>query len=88
MKPEKLVEYAKRAGLSGIALTDHNSLEGYNKIPKTQDFLVVPGVEVSTKDGDLIGLFIAEVPKLGLSSTETADLIREQGGLVMAPPPI
>ena len=45
------------------------------------------GEEVRTADGDMLGLFLQEVVPPGLSATETAAAIHEQGGVVGLPHP-
>ncbi|MBS7658802.1 MAG: PHP-associated domain-containing protein [Candidatus Bathyarchaeia archaeon] len=69
--------------IDGVAITDHNFL---TKI-KFKEVLVIPGVEVSTKEGHLIGLGVETYIKKGLSAIETAEKIHEEGGLVIAPHP-
>ena len=78
--------YAKKRGLDGIAVTDHNTVEGAQKL-KNSDFLVVPGIEVSTLNGHLLGLNVnVPIPaKLGI--VETVNLIHEAGGIAVAPHP-
>ena len=78
--------YAKKRGLDGIAVTDHNTVEGAQKL-KNSDFLVVPGIEVSTLNGHLLGLNVnVPIPaKLGI--VETVNLIHETGGIAVAPHP-
>ena len=46
--PKDLVYYAKKRGLNAVAVTDHNQLEGAYKIAKETDFLIIPGMEVSS----------------------------------------
>ena len=47
--PKDLIYYAKKRGLNAVAVTDHNQLEGAYKIAKETDFLVIPGMEVSSR---------------------------------------
>ena len=54
--PKDLIYYAKKRGLNAVAVTDHNSLEGAYKIAKETDFLVIPGMEVSSSDGHIVAL--------------------------------
>jgi predicted metal-dependent phosphoesterase TrpH len=69
--------------IDGVAVTDHNFL---TKI-KFKEALVIPGIEVSTKEGHLIGLGIETYIKKGLSAIETAEKIYEEGGIVIVPHP-
>ena len=54
--PKDLVYYAKKRGLNAVAVTDHNELEGAYKIAKETDFLIIPGMEVSSSDGHIVAL--------------------------------
>ncbi len=83
LEPERLLDLAKRRGLHAVAVTDHNRLTHI----RSGDPLVIPGEEVRTGKGELIGLFLTEEIPPGLSPEETADRIREQGGLVLIPHP-
>lgn len=82
--PKEVVFYAKKRGLTAVAVTDHNIIEGALKIAKETDFLIIPGTEVSSKDGHIIGLNVSEVIQKGLSADETADRIHRAGGVAIA----
>ncbi|MDI9475910.1 MAG: PHP domain-containing protein [Natronincolaceae bacterium] len=51
--PGKLVDYAVEKGLSGIAITDHDTVDGIEEAIKRagiyKNFIVIPGVELSTE---------------------------------------
>ena len=86
MKAGKIIKVAKSVGLDGIAITDHNALPKV-KAQEKDGFFVIPGEEVLTKRGEIIGLNLTEkIPSL-LSVSETIDRIREQGGTVVVPHP-
>ncbi|MGA3059701.1 MAG: PHP domain-containing protein [Candidatus Bathyarchaeia archaeon] len=82
--PKELVFYAKKRGLTAVAVTDHNQIEGSNKIAKEADFLVIPGMEVSSADGHIVALNLQELIPKGLGSGETVDRIHEAGGIAIA----
>ena len=82
--PKDLVYYAKRRGLTAVAVTDHNSLNGAYKIAKGTDFLVIPGMEVSSGDGHIVALNVQELIPKGLSAAETVDRIHKAGGVAIA----
>src|SRR4030042_5794611 len=82
--PKELVFYAKRRGLTSGAFTDHNRGDGALKIARETDFLIIPGVEVSSRDGHVIGLNVQESVPMGLSSDETVDRIHAAGGVAVA----
>ncbi|MGH2394365.1 MAG: PHP domain-containing protein, partial [Candidatus Limnocylindria bacterium] len=53
----------------------------------TDRLTVILGEEVSTADGEVVGLFLTKTIPRGLSANETADEIHRQGGLVSIPHP-
>ena len=75
-------ERCRRLGLAPVFLTDHNTIEGAVQLLASQQFAVVVGEEVMTRDGELVGLFLTEVVPQGLSVKEAAARIKAQGGLV------
>lgn len=84
INPKDLVFYAKKSGLTAVAVTDHNKVEGALKIAKETDFLIIPGIEVSSLNGHIIGLNVQEVIPKGLSADETVDRIHAAGGIAVA----
>jgi predicted metal-dependent phosphoesterase TrpH len=82
--PKDLIYYAKKRGLNAVAVTDHNYLEGANKIARETDFFVIPGMEVSSKDGHIVALDVKELIPRGLSAPETVDRIHKAGGIAIA----
>ncbi|MDR0334654.1 MAG: PHP domain-containing protein [Methanomassiliicoccaceae archaeon] len=90
-RPEAMVDIARTKKLDVLCITDHNSINGaliakeYAK--QFDDIEVVVGEEVSTKDGEIIGLWLTELIPPKLSAEETVRRIREQGGIVIAPHP-
>lgn len=82
--PKDLVFYAKKRGLTAVAVTDHNTVEGAWKIAKETDFLIIPGIEVSSLHGHIVGLNVNTLIPRGLSADETVDRIHETGGIAIA----
>jgi predicted metal-dependent phosphoesterase TrpH len=82
--PKDLIYYAKKRGLNGVAVTDHNELDGAYKIAKETDFLVIPGMEVSSSDGHIVALNVKELIPRGLSAPETVLRIHKAGGVAIA----
>lgn len=64
------------------AITDHDLIIGAKRFNNC-----IVGEEMTTNEGHLIGLFLNERIKRGLSIEETVDKIKEQGGLVYVPHP-
>lgn len=90
--PEKMVDKSIKKKFDVLCITDHNSIEGAYRaqryaVGKKLDIEVVVGEEITTSDGELLGLFIQEHIEPGLTAEDTIDCIREQGGLAVAPHP-
>ena len=82
--PKDLIYYAKKRVLNAVAVTDHNSLEGAYKIAKDTNFLVIPGMEVSSSDGHIVALNVSELIPKGFSAPETVLRIHKAGGVAIA----
>ena len=82
VSPEKLIDVARRRGLSRIAVTDHNSIQGALAAQAIAPDFVIVGEEIKTDSGELIAYFLREQIPPGLSLKETIQRIREQGGVV------
>jgi predicted metal-dependent phosphoesterase TrpH len=74
---DELVPNIRRAGLDGLAITDHNILS----TDKFQEALIIPGIEISSRDGHVIGLGLLNPVSRGLSGDETIREIRKLGGV-------
>jgi predicted metal-dependent phosphoesterase TrpH len=89
LSPERIIKIARRKGLDGIAITDHNTTKGgieALKINKDKDFQVIEGAEMKTEYGDIIGLFLSEEIRTS-KFEEIMEEIKSQGGLsVLAHP--
>jgi predicted metal-dependent phosphoesterase TrpH len=83
------MKIAKKKGLDGIAITDHNTIKGgieALKIEKGEDIQVIMGAEMKTEYGDIIGLFLNEEIRMN-KFEEVIEEIKSQGGLsVLAHP--
>ncbi len=89
----QLLDTAVKRGISAIAVTDHNSLGGARQAAALVarrgygDLRILPGSEIKTREGEIIGLLIEKDVPRGLSPEETIAAIREQNGLVIVPHP-
>jgi hypothetical protein len=86
---EVLLAEARTRGLGAIAVTDHNEISGALEAQAKADGVkVIVGEEVKTADqGEVIGLFITEKIRRGMTLQETIAEIKRQGGLVYVPHP-
>ena len=87
VSPERLVARCTEVGLSCIAVTDHNTIEGALAVREIAPFTVIVAEEVASSEGEITGLFLEETIPAGLSPVETARRIKDQGGLVSVPHP-
>jgi predicted metal-dependent phosphoesterase TrpH len=88
--PAGMVRTARKLGLSGIALTDHSTHRGWpeaSREARKQGLLFIPGIEVSSLEGHILGLGLNDYVKSGLSVEETMEKIREQGAVSVAAHP-
>jgi predicted metal-dependent phosphoesterase TrpH len=86
LKLETLIRIAAARGLDGVAITDHNTMDGVWRLMELSPPLrVIPGEEITTRQGELIGLFLQEAIPAGLDVLETIGRIREQAGIVAVP---
>ncbi|MGB9636819.1 MAG: PHP domain-containing protein [Thermoplasmata archaeon] len=84
-----LMKAAKKFGF-GVGIVDHNSIKGgiaAQKMAKEKGVVIVPGIEVSTKEGHVIGYNLTENIPPGLSAVETVERIHGAGGFVVIPHP-
>jgi predicted metal-dependent phosphoesterase TrpH len=91
---ERFIEKAVERGLTHVCVTNHNNIEGaiavrdkVADVGLTDKLTVILGEEVSTADGEVVGIFLTRTIPRGLSANETADEIHRQGGLVSIPHP-
>ena len=90
LDPEDLVVRAKALGLDGICLTEHDNVWNPAEaaaIAEKHDFLVIPGVEVSTDDGHILAYgvdkYVFGMHRVG----RLAEHVKQRGGgLVVAHP--
>jgi hypothetical protein len=84
IKIEELVPRCRAAGLDGLAVTDHENLEGGRKAAeKCKEILVIPGMEIETPSGHVLALNVTGPVKRGLSLSETIKSIHELSGIAV-----
>lgn len=86
-----ILQRAKQVGLDMIAITDHDVIRGSllaAELGPQYGVQVITGVEITTKDGDLLALNIRKLIPAGLPLMETLMRVGEQGGFCIAPHPM
>lgn len=89
---DDILEHAVRNGLDGLAICDHDRIEGGIACSKRakesgSDLIVIPGVEVSSSKGHILALGVNEPIEPGLTPEETIRRARQQGAVVIIPHP-
>jgi len=92
--PKILIQTLKKNNINVAAITDHDNTRAY---PKTKNYaqkqgiILINGIEISTRDGHLIGLNvdsdIGKNLKRSIDVFEARDLILDHGGEVYIPHP-
>jgi predicted metal-dependent phosphoesterase TrpH len=87
--PAALAARAAERGLTHIAVTDHETIDGalLAAAAAPPGLRVLVGSEVNTPQGDLVFVFLERSLPLGLSAREAIEAGREQGALVGIPHP-
>lgn len=90
LAPEDLVTRAKELGLDGICLTEHDTVwdpAEAQALAEKLDFLVIPGVEISTDDGHILAYgvekYVFGMHRVG----KLAEHVKEHGGCLVAAHP-
>ncbi len=93
MTPEAVVEHAAtETDLKVIAISDHDTIEGavaarhfWQRHKADFGHLhIILASEITSQDGDILGLFLSHDVPAGTSATETVEAIHAQGGLAVA----
>ena len=85
--PLNVVKYAKRVGLNGISITDHNTLQGSLraleavKSLKLKEFIVIPGIEITTEYGHILVYGLTSIRRF-TTVVELIDIVREENGII------
>jgi len=95
LTPRTLLRVAKKKGLDGVAVTDHDTLKGIKTLNKLKRKkiapIIIPGIEISAQEGEIILLF--EVDLLPIKKiqnptiTQVLDIAREIDAVIILPHP-
>ena len=86
--PREVIAYSKRQGLDGVAITDHDTVDGALKLLGKTDLIIVPGIEISSLGGHVLALNVTKPVPPNLTLSETIQRIREAGGIAVAAHPV
>lgn len=88
---------AKKRGLQGFAITDHNTCAAVDYFESigamrpdgqpVDGLLIIPGQEITTREGHLLALGIRLPDLKGIPAKEAVEIIHQHGGLAIPPHP-
>ncbi|WP_292731293.1 PHP domain-containing protein [Methanoculleus sp.] len=85
---EDILRRAEAVGLDAVAITDHDTVEGaLYALECDTSVTVIPGTEVSTRQGHLLALGVKEPLPAGLDFFETVALAHARDALLILPHP-
>ncbi|WP_102398770.1 PHP domain-containing protein [Haloimpatiens massiliensis] len=87
---EEAVNVAKKIGLDGICITDHDN----NKIKqealdygKKNDFLIIVGAEILTFEGDILVFGVGNLPEEMIHAEELLNIVKKHNGAAISAHP-
>jgi predicted metal-dependent phosphoesterase TrpH len=94
LSEDRFIRIALERGLTHVAITNHDNVEGAVAVRDRvvaegleERLHVILGEEVTSAEGEIVGIYLTQTIPAGLSADETADAIHAQGGLVSIPHP-
>jgi hypothetical protein len=92
ISPRTLVKQLRlHPTIKAVAITDHDGIEGYFKVLELaaayKEVLIIPGVEITTPEGDLVVLGIPELPPKPWNVKDVIDFSKERQGVVVVAHP-
>jgi predicted metal-dependent phosphoesterase TrpH len=87
---ELLLQQAEAVGLDALAVTDHDEIDASieaAEIASEYGLVGIPGMEITSAAGHVLGLGIEERVPAGLSFSETLDRVSDLGGITVVPHP-
>lgn len=88
---QAVLQRARQIGLDVIAITDHDEIAGSLQaleLAPHYGLEVIPAIEITTAEGDLLALNVTEKIQRGLSLVETILQIGDLGGFCIVPHPM
>lgn len=88
--PQEIVDSAISRGIDCICITDHHETRGVAEALRfafSKPLLIIPGIEIKSREGDILGLNVKEKIPDGLSASETVKEINRVGGMAVVAHP-
>lgn len=90
LKLNEMIVAAKRLGLDGIAITDHDSMgikDYAAALSEKEEFPIFVGVEFFSLEGDIVAFGIDRVPEERIHAQEFVDYVNYAGGVCFSAHP-
>ncbi|MBZ9572176.1 PHP domain-containing protein [Patescibacteria group bacterium] len=84
--PREIVNSAISRKIDCICICDHGEIRGAVealRFASSKPILIIPGIEVKSKEGDILGLNVKKIIEDGLSAKETIERIIKEGGMAV-----
>ncbi len=84
--PQEVVNAAIEKNIDCLCITDHHETKGAVEAMRyafDKDILIIPGIEVITKLGHILGINVKKIIPNGFSPEKTIKEIRKQGGMAI-----
>jgi predicted metal-dependent phosphoesterase TrpH len=88
--PKEIVDAAIQKGIDCICVADHGQIQGAIEAMKygfDKNILVIPGIEIMTLSGDILGINVKKIIPDFRPALETIQEIKKQGGMAVIPHP-
>jgi len=87
--PEDVIKQAKKIGLDGIEITDHDNFNGFFIAKKygSENFKIIPGVEITSLEGHILCLDATPAVEPLTPAVEVIEKIHASGGIAIAAHP-
>lgn len=82
VRPEDLIQTARKRGIDRLVITDHNSIAGALAAQRLDPELVIVGEEIMTTSGEILAAFVTEEIPAGLTPGETIRRLKDQGAFI------
>jgi hypothetical protein len=82
--PKEIVGSAIEKKIDCICIADHGEIKGAKEainLVVNKSILIIPGIEIKSREGDILGLNVKKLIPNGLSAKDTIEEIIETGGL-------
>jgi predicted metal-dependent phosphoesterase TrpH len=85
--PQSLTKQCKKRHIDCVCITDHGLMRALVEFAGRVPVRIIPGEEIPTGQGEIIGLFLKEEIPGDLGLEQTVNRIKAQGGIVYLPHP-